>query len=132
MKSISCLLFLSLCLLFFGCKKEKNRICDLYSGDVGYAVGTIKTLSSTPFKATYSYHYSVAGVDYVGKEKFYGIGQKDETLLGKKFIVVFDADDASNSDLNVDFPIGSESDFTEFTTEYSSGPPPPDFPNKCK
>jgi hypothetical protein len=40
---------------------------------------------SGPTKVTYKYEYFVNGVKYVGKEKAYGIGQKDEKLIGNFF-----------------------------------------------
>lgn len=119
-------------ILLYGCKKEKNRICDLYNGSVGYAIGTIDELKSIPFKATYSYSFEANGNKYTGNEKTYGIGQKDESLIGKQFVVVYDLVEPSRSDLNTDFLIDSDSDFQEFKKEYQNDPPPPDFPNKCK
>jgi len=52
-------------------------------------------------------------------------------LIGKQFIVVYAWGEPSNSDLNTDFLIESDSDFQKFLSEYSTHPPPPNFPNKC-
>jgi len=119
------------CIFLLGCKKEKNRICGLYDGSVEYAIGPIDKVGSSPCKATYTYSFQVSGNSYEGKEKAYGIGQKDETLIGKRFVVVFSLGNPSNSDLNTDFLIESDADFQKFKREYLNGPPPPDFPNKC-
>ena len=123
---------LTVCLLTISCKKEKSRICELYDSEVEYAIGTIQSISTSPFKATYKYDFTAQGENYNGKEKAYGIGQKDETLIGKQFIVIYALGDPSNSDLNTDFLIETEADFDNFSSDYSSGPTPPDFPNNCK
>lgn len=115
-----------------GCKKEKTRICELYSSEVGYSIGTIQSFSSSPFKVTYKYDYSVSGTNFNGKEKAYGIGQKDEKLIGKQFIVIYAKGDNSNSDLNTDYLIETQQDFDDFKSKFASGPPSPDFPNNCK
>jgi hypothetical protein len=117
---------------FIACKKEKNRICELYDGAVEYSVGRIDSYKSIPGKVTYIYSYEVDGNNYDGKEKAYGIGQKDATLIGKSFIVVYALGNPSNTDLNTDFLIKSDADFQKFKGEYPNSPPPPDFPNKCK
>lgn len=114
------------------CKKEKNRICDLYNGSVGYAIGTIDKVKTSIGKATYVYSFLIDGVSKEGEEKAYGIGQSDETLIGKRFVVVYSLEDSSNSDLNTDFIIDTDLDFQEFEVEYENSPPSPDFPNKCK
>lgn len=118
-------------LIFNSCKKEKNRICELYDGPVDYAIGTIDKLKSIPGKVTYVYSFKVNGQSYDGMEKAYGIGQKDKTLIDKRFVVVFAKDNISNNDLNTDFLIDTEADFEKFRTDHQNGPPPPDFPNKC-
>jgi hypothetical protein len=132
MKIKTILTLIAVCILTISCKKEKSRICELYSNEVGYAIGTIQSFISTPFKVTYKYDYSVGGTDYTGKEKAYGIGQTNERLIGKQFIVIYSIEDESNSDLNTDYFIKSEQDFDDFKSEFSSGPPPPDFPGNCK
>lgn len=118
--------------LLFSCKKEKSRICELYDGDVEYAIGTIQTYVKLPFKVVYKYDFEVNGEEYNGKEKAYGIGQLNKELLGKRVVVIYEANNPSNSDLNTDYFIGTEDDFNDFITEFSSSPPPPDFPNNCK
>lgn len=118
-------------LLFTGCRKEKIKICDLYEEEVGYTIGTIQSYTTSPFKVTYKYDYTVSGVDHDGKEKAYGIGQLDENLVGRQFIVIYELANPSNSDLNVDYLIESEQDFEDFADKYSSEPPSPDFPENC-
>ncbi|MGF1564324.1 MAG: hypothetical protein ACFCUH_03050 [Flavobacteriales bacterium] len=132
LKTHSILTLIVICVLSMSCRKEKNRICELYDGDVGYAIGSIESINTSPFKATYKYDYSIDGTAYNGKEKAYGIGQKDETLIGKQFIVIYALRDPSNSDLNTDYLIESEQEFDDFESEFSSAPPSPDFPNNCK
>lgn len=128
--SVFTLITLYACLL--SCRKEKTRICELYDSPVGFSIGTIQSLSSSPFKTTYKYAYTVNGADYTSTEKVYGVGQKDESLIGKQFIVVYAQEDHSKSDLNTDFLIESQQDFNDFQLKYEAGPPSPDFPNTCK
>jgi len=126
--------FLSLFLiiaLVTACKKEKNRLCHLYDGSVGYTVGTIDRMNKTPLKATYIYTYQVNGTNYEGKEKSYDIGQ-ESSIIGKSYVVVYALEDPSNSDLNMKFFIESDTDFNDFLSEYQNNPPPQDFPRKCK
>lgn len=125
-------LFIVMLILISGCKKEKNRICELYEKNVSYTVGTVKSLTYFPGKAIYKYSYWVNGNFFKEKEKAYGIGKKDESLIGNKYIVIYEFADPSNSDLNFDFPIWNETDYQEFITEFAGNPPPPDFPNHCK
>jgi len=125
------LIILTSCIFLLSCKKEKSRICELYDSDIDYVIGTIQSINTSPFKATYEYDYTANGIDYNGKEKAYGIGQ-DEALIGKQFIVIYALGNPSNSDLNTDFLIETEQDFDDFKSEYSAEPPAPDFPNNCK
>lgn len=129
-------IFPNICMLVLlvmtSCKKEKNRICQLYESNVGYSVGTIQSYHSSPFKVVYDYDFSVNGNLYSGEERGYGIGQEDDGLLGKEFIVIYELDDPTNNDLNSDFYIESVADYQDFLNKYASTPPPPDFPNKCK
>jgi hypothetical protein len=104
----------------------------LYAGSVEYAIGTIDRWVSTPFKVVYYYSFEVNGNSYEGKEKAYGIGQKDGSLIGKRFIVVHALGNPDNSDLNTDFFIESESDFQEFKEKHTTNSPKPDFPKKCQ
>ena len=120
-----------LVITLFGCRKEKNRICDLYDEEVDYSIGTIQSMSGSIGKATFKFSFEVNGLLYEGKEKAYGIGQKDKTLIGKSFVVVYKQDDPSSNDLNLDFPMDSEAGFRKFQNDYLAGPPSPDFP-KCK
>lgn len=131
MKTKLILTLIALCLLASSCKKENSRICELYSLDVGYAIGKIQSNISTPFTVTHYYDYSVDGIEYTGEEKAYGIGQDYESMIGLQFIVIYALSDKTNSDLNTDYLIESEQDFIDFNTEFSSGPPSPDYPNNC-
>jgi hypothetical protein len=122
---------ISLLLILTNCKKEKSRICELYAGEMGFETGTIQKYVSGPAKVTYSYSYSVNGINYTGKEKHYGIGQKNECLLGMDFLVVFNINDHGESDLNLDYPIESEAELQQLKDEFVDTPPDPDWP-KCK
>lgn len=126
------LILLILCVVLLSCKKEKSRICKLYDSKVSYAIGTIYSITSAPLKAAFQYSYFVDGKEYKGEEKAYGVGQGDESLIGKRFIVIYASGYPSDSDLNTDFLIETEQDFDDFKSEFSAGPPTPDFPNKCK
>lgn len=118
-------------LLIGSCKKEKNRICDVYEGNVGYTVGTIDSYYTGFFRAVYKYSYTVDGYKYLEKEKAFGIGQLNERLLGQSFIVIFNVDKPSESDLNMQHGVKSEDDFISFVNEYEDAPPSPDFPDNC-
>ncbi|TVR41393.1 MAG: hypothetical protein EA392_01550 [Cryomorphaceae bacterium] len=132
MKTKSILTLVVVCILNISCKKEKSRICELYSNDVEYTIGTVQSITSSAFKATYNYDYSVLGINFKGKMKAYGIGQGNERFIGKQFVVIYEIGNESNSDLNTNYLIESEQDFEDFKSEFSSGPPPPNFPNNCK
>ena len=113
-------------------QKRKNRICELYKGNVGYSIGTVESSVSVPTRVSYTYSFMVDGVSYEGTEKEYGIGQEEDKIIGRQFVVIYQQSDPNNSDLNFDFLIESDIDFQEFEDEYQNNPPPPDFPNKCK
>jgi len=136
MKRLCLILTMTFIVVFLSsCRKEKRRICKLYDSPVGFSIGTIKSSISISLlpKVTYKYNYEVNGISYNEKEKEYGIGQNDPTMIGKQFVVVYELSDPSNSDLNTDFIIKENSDFIEFLNVYTStNPPPPDFPNNCK
>ncbi|MBX3162914.1 MAG: hypothetical protein KF900_00380 [Bacteroidetes bacterium] len=132
MKTNYLLIVLILC-VSISCKKEKKRICNVYDGDVDYAIGTITKLNSAPFKATYNYTYTVKGISYSGKEKAYGIGQDESRLIGKSYIVVYETSDAGQSDLNFDYPVDNSDStkFKQFINDFANNPPKADWP-KCK
>jgi hypothetical protein len=109
-----------------------DRICELYEGEVEYAVGTIESYRTSPFRVVYKYSFSANRAANTGKEKAYGIGQLDERVIGKQFVVIYQKGDPSNSDLNTDYLIETNQDFEDFKTEFSSAPPSPDVPDNCK
>lgn len=117
-------------LLLSGCKKEKERICDVYAGEHGYAIGVVDSYIKMPLKVTYKYSYSVNGKKYEGKEKVYGIGQLDPTRVGKQYVVVYKASDPEESDLNVNYAVSSPSVLAQYIVEFAVTPPKPDFPRK--
>jgi hypothetical protein len=125
------LLLLALTLVGMGCKKEKNRICEIYAGSMGYEIGTITQGFTRIGKITYSYSYSINGVGYKGKEKEYGIGEADDRFIGKDYLVVYKIDDPGESDLNRKYPIESQADFQQLLIDFASDPPEPNWP-KCK
>ena len=71
------------------------------------------------------------GIKYVEKKKVYGIGQKDERLIGKSFLVVYRINDPSESDLNMDYHIESKAKLQQLKDEFVNNPPKPGWP-KCK
>lgn len=124
--------FVILIVSLIGCRKEKNRICELYQGSVGYAVGTIDYSTTIPGKTTYVYLFEVDRKEYKGKYKAYGMGQDDGRLIGRDFAVVYELSNPSNSHLNTSFYFESELDFQDFQDEYKDDPPDPGFPKNCK
>lgn len=124
------LIILGAAILAVSCRKEKVRICDVYASKQGYETGTVKSVTKGSLKATYNYAYSVNGVNYSGEEKAYGIGQSDPTMIGKKFVVVYNTDNPAESDLNTNYLIESTSDFDKYVAEFVVTPPKPDFPRK--
>jgi hypothetical protein len=132
LKSFKILTAFTLITIFYSCKKEKSRICELYAKPVDYSIGTIESFVSSPFKAVYNYSFLVNGIEYNGKEKSYGIGHEESRLIGKRFVVIYEKNNPSNNDLNTDFYIETDLDFQNFESEYSTYTPSPDFPNKCK
>ena len=115
-----------------GCKKAKNRICELYDSPVGYAVGFIEDYESSAVKVHYTYSYYVDSISYAGTEKVYGLWKKDTDMLGRSFLVVYALGEPLNSDLNTDHSLTTEMDLQQFTDEHQGSPPPPDFPNRCR
>lgn len=130
-KNMSVYITFLLVILFISCKKEKIRICEVYTGPNGYSIGTITDFVSVPTKVTYSYEYNVDGINYTGKEKAYGIGQENSRLVGKSFVVVYKADSPDESDLNTDYRVESLGEFQQYEDEFENNPPEPDWPN-CK
>ena len=114
------------------CRKEKNRICEIYDNEHGYTIGKIESSISIPTRTTYSYDYRVDGVNYSSKFKAYGIGQEDVSLIGREFIVVYELNNPSNSSLNTHYRIVEESDFFDYLEEFEEEPPVPNWPRKCK
>lgn len=119
--------------LFSGCRKEKERICDIYASQQAYSIGTVDSYEKSSMKVTYKYSYSANGTTYTGKEKAYGIGQLDETMIKRKFLVVYKSDNPSESDLNTDYEVKAPGDLNKYISEFKSTPAKPDYPRKnCK
>lgn len=131
-KKIVLMILVSFTIFQTSCRKEKNRICDLYDGSVGYAIGTVEFSISVPVRVNYTYSFVVDGINYEGTEKSYGIGQDDNRIVGRQFVVIYQLGSPDNSDLNIDYSIESDQDFIAFEEKYENNPPSPDFPNKCK
>lgn len=113
------------------CKKEKNRICEIYKNEHGYSVGTVQKMTSNPTSATYHYSYELNSISYTGKLKAYGIGQDNSSAIGKSYLVVYELSNPSNSNLNTDYEIQSEYDFYLLTNQFEEEPPKPAWP-ECK
>lgn len=130
MKNLKFLL-LALLIIATACnKKEKQRICDVYAAKQGYEIGVFESYFSSPLKVTYKYSYTVNGTKYSGKEKAYGIGQKDERLIGRSFLVVYNLDNANESDINTNYSIETASELTNLKNQFKTTPPQPDWPRK--
>jgi hypothetical protein len=124
-------IIIPLIILFtISCKKEKNRICEIYSEEMGYEIGRIESYITGLGRVTYRYTYTVNGNSYKGKEKHYGIGQTNETLVGKDFLVVYKLNSPGESDLNVSYSVGSQMELEQKKMEFENNPPKPDWP-KC-
>ncbi|MBE2288148.1 MAG: hypothetical protein IAE95_01240 [Chitinophagaceae bacterium] len=120
-------------LLLSGCRKEKERICDVYASQQAYSIGTVESYEKTSMKVTYKYSYSANGTTYTGIEKAYGIGQLDETMIKRKFVVVYKRDNPSESDLNTNYEVREPVDFNKFVSDFKIAPAKPDYPRKnCK
>jgi hypothetical protein len=117
--------------LLGACKKEKNRICEIYETPNGYEIGTIDRYVTLIGKVNYHYSYNVDGVTHKGTRKAYGIGQKDDRLLGRTYLVIYNLSDPSESVININYPVDSDSTLMELRNEFAINPPEPSWP-KCK
>lgn len=113
------------------CKKEKNRICEIYKNEHGYAIGTVQNMTTNPTSATYHYSYILNGNSYNEKLKAYGIEQGNSSAIGRSYLVVYELSNPSNSNLNTDYEIESEYDFYVLSNELENAPPKPAWPD-CK
>jgi hypothetical protein len=125
------LIILMLIPFILSCKKEKNRICQLYSADIAYSIGKINSFEKVPLKVNYKYDYIVNQTQYNGIKKAYGIGQDDSKLLNKSYVVVYDKNNPKNSDLNFEYPVKDSSAFNEHLLSFQSQKPNFSFPRKC-
>lgn len=116
----------------FSCKKEKNRICELYSSDIEYSIGKISSLIKVPLRVDYRYDFSVNQLVFNGVKKSYGIGQDDASLIGKSFLVVYDRNNPKNSDLNFSYSIKDSTDFKQYLVSFQTQKPSFSFPRNCK
>jgi hypothetical protein len=122
------ILFLLLALVVgqASCRKEKKRIKKIYDNDKGYAIGTINNYKKAPFKVTYNYSFTSGGSSYTGKDIARGIGQLDESLIGKMFLVVYNNSNASENDMNFNYSIKNQNTFDSLLIVFASSPPKPD------
>ncbi|MFH2141019.1 MAG: hypothetical protein ABIJ97_01255 [Bacteroidota bacterium] len=104
---------------------EKEDFGDVYA-EPGYAFGTITKYKSVPLKVTYMYDFEVASSKYTGEEVAKGIGQLDERLVGKSYLVVYKLSDINDNDLNFDYPIESQQEFDELVESFKTNPPKQD------
>lgn len=126
------LLLIVLLLLIISCRKEKNRVCEIYESEHGYAIGKVESSVTVPTRVTYNYSYKIAGVSYSGKLKDYGIGQEDLKMIGRSYLVVYEKGNPDNSHLNTYYRIIEESDFIELVNQFEEEAPVPNWPKKCK
>lgn len=115
-----------LLLLFIlpSCSKDKEKVNRIYN-DPGYEIGTITSYISIPFRVSYKYVFTVEGKKYYGKEIAYGIGQDDDRLIGKSFLVVYNRSNVNESILNMHYFIQSEEDFIGLIKTFETAPPKP-------
>lgn len=109
--------------LLTSCGKEDYS--DIYE-EPGYAIGTIASFVSVPFKVTYTYEFEVDGILHEGNEIAKGIGQLDERLIGKSFLVVYKLTDIDDNDLNFNYLIESDDEFEKLVESFENDPPTPD------
>lgn len=121
-----------LLLILISCRKEKNRICEIYESQHGYAIGKVESSVTVPTRVTYNYNYKIDGLDYSAKLKNYGIGQEDSKMIGNSYLVVYEKGNPANSHLNTYYRIFEESDFIELVNDFEEEPPIPNWPKKCK
>lgn len=121
-----------LLLILISCRKEKNRICEIYESQHGYAIGKVESSVTVPTRVTYNYNYKIDGLDYSAKLKNYGIGQEDSKMIGNSYLVVYEKENPANSHLNTYYRIFEESDFIELVNDFEEEPPIPNWPKKCK
>lgn len=109
------------------CQKEKSRICELYSGEVGYAVGKINSSLNINGSERQNYSYWVDGVEFKGSRSVNTIGGGFPT--GTFYMVIYEIGNPSNHELNMNYRINSDEDFEDFIEKYEDNPPPPSGAN---
>ncbi|PKR81865.1 hypothetical protein CW751_00570 [Brumimicrobium salinarum] len=119
-----------LLIILISCRKEKNRICEIYESQHGYAIGKVESSVNVPTRVTYN--YNIDGVGYSAKLRAYGIGQEDSKMIGRSYLVVFEDNNPDNSHLNTYYRILEESDFMDLVNQFEEEPPVPNWPKKCK
>ena len=125
------LLTLTFLLLLASCRKEKNRVCEIYESEHGYTIGKVESSVTVPTRVTYNYNYKIDGISYSGKLKEYGIGQDDLKIIGREYLVVYKLSAHNESHLNFNYRIESLETFYNLLEEFKSNPPEPHWP-KCK
>lgn len=105
------------------CKKEDFG--EIYT-EPGYAIGTITKYISIPLKVTYYYDFEVGGSDYTGEEVARGIGQLEERLLGKSYLVVYKLSDINDNHLNFNYSIENQQEFEDLVESFKTNPPKQD------
>lgn len=108
---------------FVSCKKED--FSDIYK-EPGYAIGIISHYLEVPFKVTYYYKFSVDGMEYEGKDVAKGIGQAEERLIGRSYLVVYKLNNINENAINYNYSITSEEEFNELVESFKTNPPKQD------
>jgi hypothetical protein len=124
MKNLMTIFILISLIGLVSCKKEKQMIERIYDNPA-YSIGEIKSYRSGTFKVTYNYDFTVNGSEYTGKEIARGIGQLDEKLIGRSYLVVYNKDDITESDLNFNYLIESQQQFDSLIIVFQTTPPNP-------
>lgn len=111
---------LAILFLFQSC--QKDDVDHIYA-EPGYAIGTISSYDSSPFKVTYYYNFTANGTGLTGEEVAKGIGQLDKSLVGRSFLVVYKLSNLTDNDINFNYPITSQQQFEELVESFKTNPP---------
>lgn len=112
-------------ILFLGaCKRKEKREDRIYSNP-GYARGEITLYFSGPFRTTVFYSYEVEETLYSNRERTKRTGSDDTRWLTYDYLVVYNTDEPSESDINFDYYITDEEHFQEMLQEFEDFPPSP-------
>lgn len=104
-----------------GSRKEREDF--LLKGD--YSIGVISSKSYSKPESI-SFLYTVNNVEmkggdtkfYMDKNAFGVFNDKEKSIPGKKFLVIYDTNNPKKSIIRLDYPIKDSSDFKRFVQEF--------------